>query len=121
MRRDSKQWWKLSKSLMCKMVSKSGIPALRRVDGTWARSSQDKCNLLAESFQQKWILPPAVRNQYSDIPSIDLIADYFIPLRTREAGRFLSSLDSTNATGHDNIGTVVLSLRLLQVYWLSHS
>ena len=38
----------------------------------------------------------------------DLTPDTFIPLRTREAGKFLSSLDPSSATGHDNLGTIVL-------------
>ena len=108
MKRGSKQWWKQSKTLLHKATSNVSIPALRRTNGSWARSSFEKSNLLAETFQSKWILPSVVFNEFSDLPEVDLVPDSFIPLRTREACHFLESLDPASSTGPDLIGTFVL-------------
>ena len=89
-KRGSKQWWKESKKLKHKSSSACGIPALRHSDGvTWARSSTDKAELLSETFQSKWVLPPVQPNVYSDIPTAVCAPDCLLPIRSRKVSKFL--------------------------------
>ena len=62
LRRGSKQWWRLSQNLMNKSSLHSGIPALRKDDGSWCRDPQSKANLLVSTFSSKFHLPPVEFN-----------------------------------------------------------
>jgi hypothetical protein len=108
MKRGSKAWWKLSKTLLHKTTTAISIPALRVVDGSWARSSLDKANLLAETFQKQWTLPDPVENEYSALGVADEVPDDLVPIRARHVGRFLSKLAEHSATGPDGVPSRVL-------------
>ena len=53
----STKYWKLSKSLLHKSTGETAIPALKRLDGTWARSATAKAQEFATFFLSKWIFP----------------------------------------------------------------
>jgi len=90
-RRESKKWWQLSKGLMHKSTSTAGIPALRSANG-WARAASEKANLLADTFQSKWVLPPEVVNELSSLPVVESAPDSLIPIRARHTKSFLKKL-----------------------------
>ncbi len=109
LKRGSKAWWRLSKQLMHKATSHTCIPALRIPNSKeWARSPVEKANLLADTFARKWQLPPPVLNIHSYEPPVVDAHDALIPIRTRRAGTFLSSLHVSSATGPDDISARVL-------------
>ena len=49
----SREWWRISKSLMSLGSSREVIPPIRRPNGTWAKSSTEKGQLFAETFATK--------------------------------------------------------------------
>ena len=52
-----KQWWKLSSELMLKDKSSGSIPPSKDNDGTWAMTPKTKADLLAKTFNEKFVLP----------------------------------------------------------------
>ncbi len=108
LKRGSKQWWKMSKTLMHKTTTPSSVPALKGPDGVWARTAEDKANLLADTFTSKWVLPAQQQNAYSDLLTQDAAPDSFVPLRSRQAQKVLFALDEHSATGPDGIPAKLL-------------
>ena len=49
----SREWWRISKSMMSMGSSTEVIPQLKRHDGTWAKSPSEKAELLATTFAAK--------------------------------------------------------------------
>ena len=89
------------------------MPALKNSEGEWARSSEDKANLLARTFSKKWALPVVSENEYSDIFSMNSVMDSqggFLLLRTRNLLKILKNLDKCSGTGPDLLGTYILKL-----------
>ena len=107
----SKLYWKVSKRLLMRPESCSTLPTLRDNDG-WARTSQEKSNVLANTFSGKWILPPVAHNEYSDIFVANDHASSsqsgFLLLRTRVLKRLLKKLAVDSATGPDLISSRLL-------------
>ena len=107
----SKLYWKVSKRLLMRPESCSTLPTLRDNDG-WARTSQEKSNVLANAFSGKWILPPVANNEYSDILVANDHASSsqsgFLLLRTRVLKRLLKALAVDSATGPDLISSRLL-------------
>ena len=107
----SAKFWKISKKLLRKVDTVSPIPSLKRQDGSWARSDQEKADELADSFKAKWELPATEEiNNYS-LPSIseDSMSGFLL-LRTRYAKTTLQNLKENSATGPDCIGTRFLRM-----------
>ena len=87
----------------------SAIPALRRDDGTWARSPVEKAEELASTFRKKWSLPEFEEiNEYSVLASNIEPVSGFLPLRVRQAIKTLKALKEKSATGTDDLGTIIL-------------
>ena len=105
----STKFWKISKRLLHKPEADAAIPALRRKDGTWARSPSEKAEELATTFRKKWNLPSFEEiNDYS-VPSHDIeSATGSLILRTRHALKTLKQLKEKSATGTDDLGTIIL-------------
>jgi len=110
LKRGSRQWWKISKGLMHKSTSACGIPALKSSSGNWVRSNSEKADLLADCFQQKWMLPPAEPNFYSYIGSPDIANNALLPIRSRHVKPFLAKLDVNSANGPDGVSSRVLRM-----------
>ena len=92
------------------------MPALKNSEGEWARSSEDKANLLARTFSKKWTLPVVSANEYSDIFSMNSVMDSqggFLLLRTRNLLKILKNLDKCSGTGPDMLGTYILKFFIL--------
>ncbi len=64
MRRGSKARWGKERQLQQQKQKPCSIPALKCTGGTWARSSNEKANLLAKTFDDKCYLPDAEENEY---------------------------------------------------------
>ena len=91
-------------------VVKPASSALKRSCGTWAVSSQDKAELFASIFADKFCLPDPVQNEFSDL-SLAIAPeepDRFPRLRVRCARQFLLSLRVDSGTGPDLLPARVL-------------
>ena len=104
----SKQWWKLSKSLRGRGKTGHGVQPLQRSDGTWARTSSDKAELLADTFLSKSELPSESLNEFSPLPPACTAADTFVPVRIRDVKKVLRKLREDSATGPDSVATQAL-------------
>jgi len=76
----------------------------------WARTLEDKANLLKDTFTNKWHLPEAVENEYSALPSALVPPETFVPVRWRAAYTVLRQLARQSATGPDFLPTYILKM-----------
>ena len=107
LRRGSKAWWRLANEIMNRKSGFSGVPALKRDDGNWERSTVGKAALLADVFDARYVLPEATTNAYSWIAGENTRRG-FLPIRLRLALRGLKKLSIDSATGPDGLGARVL-------------
>ena len=106
--RGSRLFWKESKKLLLGTLNKAKVPILK-TPTSWARQPQEKANLFAQTFREKWNLPQLVTNFYSfEASSPSLLRHGLLQLRTRDGRYYLSSLDVTSATGPDGLSTFLL-------------
>ena len=112
----SKEFWKLSKKLLLGANKRTAIPALKysilEDDDTyithWAKTPLEKANLFSSTFRQKWVLPNAECNFYTNSsPARSLPRRGMLQLRSRSAFYYLSHLDPTSATGSDGLSTIL--------------
>ena len=96
------------KSLQGRGKTGQGVQPLQRSDGTWARSSSDKAELLADTFLSKSLLPSESLNEFSPLPPACTAADTFVPVRTRDVKKVLRKLREDSATGPDSVATQAL-------------
>ena len=82
----------------------SGIPALKRDDGSWERTASGKAELLADVLGSRYVLPEATTNAYT-WTAAEHIRTGFLPIRVRMAIRVLRDLSIESATGPDNLGS----------------
>ena len=107
----SREWWRISKSLMSMGSSTEVIPPLKHPDGSWAKSPSEKAELLASTFAAKSHLDDREFNDYATISFNEGAAeqgDDFIPIRRRYTRRVLKELDEHSSTGPDKISARVL-------------
>ena len=107
----SKAWWKRARELMFRQNSNSAIPALR-VNGVWYREAEEKAQVLADTFQSKFVMPAAEVNGYSRLRPLVL------PLPRQELSiesvseesvqRALALLDPQSGTGPDLLPSRIL-------------
>ena len=109
MKRGSKKWWKVAQSLMMKAQSVSSIPPLKRADGSWARDSVAKAEMLSSTFAAKSSLPPVADNEFTrgpllvkDLPGVSIC------FSADDALKVLSTLDQSSGTGPDAMAACVL-------------
>ena len=109
MKASSKQWWKLANSLLRKPSGTSSIPPLKRSDGTWARDSVAKAELLAETFSQKSKLSEANVNEYTPVETYTQLSDDKMQLDDVSLiEKCLLMLDESSGTGPDQLAARVL-------------
>ncbi len=84
------------------------VPALKRDDGNWERTTVGKAVLLADVFDARYVLPEATTNAYSWIAGENTRRG-FLPIRFRLALRVLKKLSIDSATGPDGLGARVLN------------
>ena len=107
--RSSKKWWNLSQALAHKTKAKTGIPPLKREDGSWARQPTEKAKLLLDTFTAKNKLPNEVENAHSTLaPESGCSVSGFLPVRARTATQVLKKLKEDKATGPDKLAAKVL-------------
>ena len=104
----SKQYWSRSRQLMDRKSSTTSVPALKRPDGTWLLSSQEKANHFAEVFAAKCRLPAQAQGAYSEICQAS-VQQSLGPLPDDAlAFEKLRELDVTSALGPDLLPTRLL-------------
>ena len=101
----SREWWKISRSLMSLGGSSEVIPPLKDNAGNWATTASEKANLLADIFKKKTRLDDDVVNEFSAVGASTCSTQNggFIPIRRRYVRRVLSQLDVHSGTGPDGI------------------
>ncbi len=105
----SRGWWKLSGSLLTKATGQENIPPLKRSDGSWAKSSEEKAAELAKTFKSKSALPTVEENEYTALgPPCTAQMPSFLRLRTRTVRKILRELDEFSGTGPDLLPTRIL-------------
>ena len=106
----SREWWRISRSLMSLGSASDVIPPLKSTDGVWATTASEKATLLATKFADKSRLDDVVRNDFSDeFASLgERRSDGFIPIRLRYVRKVLKKLDENSGTGPDRIAARVL-------------
>ena len=88
--RGSKKWWRMAQSLSSKKEKTSSVPPLKRKDGTWAKTGEDKAELLLKTFCEKSGLPDKVTNSFSPLgPFAEARTSDFLVVRSRHATKVL--------------------------------
>ena len=77
----SKQWWKLSGSLMLKANQTSAIPSIQSDDGNWCLSAEDKANAFADTFGSKFVMPAMGNNQFTASLALGNLMSGSLPIR----------------------------------------
>ena len=68
LKRGSKKWWKLSRTILRKPEKTSSIPSLKSpLDGHWVKDDLEKARTFAEVFGGKFKLPVLEENEYSTL------------------------------------------------------
>jgi len=110
LRRGSKQWWRLSRELMCKAPGSSCTPALKDSAGEWVVDAVGKADLFATTFEKKFWLPEVESNEFSPLVPCGDVCSGFLLLRTRCGMKFLQKLRVDSATGPDGLASRILKL-----------
>ena len=84
----------------------ASTPALRGRDG-WVKEPKDKAELFCQTLTAKFVVPPIVPNQYTAIPQVHP-ADQRLLVTDEMAGKALSNLRVSSATGPDGLPTRIL-------------
>ncbi len=110
LKKSSREWWRLSRTLMSRNTSAEVIPPLRASDGSWARTPGAKASLLAQTFAAKCAMEPCECNEFSDMPSPDGVRmnNDFVPIRRRYSHKVLKGLKENSGTGPDRLAARVL-------------
>ena len=108
LRRGSKAWWKVIRSLLGKNVAISSIPSLRGPSGEWVDDAAAKANLLVKTWKDKCKLPRRQYNEYSNLQVITTDAVICKPITPELAKQYLSQLDQASATGPYGIPARIL-------------
>ena len=88
----SKQWWKLSGSLMLKANQTSAIPPIQSDDGKWCLSAEDKANAFADTFGNKFVMPDMEDNQFTATLASENLMSGFLPIRRGAVLKILKAL-----------------------------
>ncbi len=106
--RGSKRWWSLSRELLCKTAPLSTVPPMKTAaNQPWITAPEDKANLLANTFREKWRLPevenflPCEDLGFSEEPNVRM-SEFFL-VRCRWAKRCLRGIKDRKATGPDEL------------------
>lgn len=108
MKPGSKAWWAKEKQLQQQRQKQCSIPALKDADCTWQLEPAGKANLLAKSFGDKFSLPAAETNAYSQVDDVSLNWSDLPVLSVEAAEKTLRALSGDSATGPDVLPTRIL-------------
>ena len=101
--RGSKEWWKLSRSLLGGKESVCSVPPLKLDKDTWAMTAGSKANAFAKHFSGKFAEPVLSPNAYTALDDeVDPQTELKIPEEPVCEG-LLSDLKKNSGTGPDDI------------------
>ena len=109
LRRGSRGWWHLSKTLCCKSC-KASSPPLRSAAGAWVLDPQGKAQFFADEFVSRWSVPEPEINEFTSRRGYNLISATFVPISSRRAKRVLSILRADSGAGPDGVPARVLKI-----------
>ena len=97
----SKKWWKLCSALMVKKNTNCNIPPLQSSDGVWALTASAKAEVLARSFQDKFVLADGMDE---DAPTANgIFKSGYLLVRSRWTFKLLSKLSESSGLGPDRL------------------
>ena len=114
-KRGSKKWWQLNAVLLRRKSKACSIPAMKHESGEWLLDAEDKANLFAITWMQKYVLRAATNAEFP-WPDTDGIQLDNVMLRSRWALKFLLRLDVSKATGPDLLPARILKEVAQQIY-----
>ena len=106
--RGSKRWWSKTNSLLSKTQKECSVPALKDSQGNWVRDALGKADLLASTFESKYVMPDAEENSFSNIAQRFQNVDLDRLPSLAGAMFVLQQLNATSATGPDELPTRIL-------------
>ena len=111
LKRGSKKWWLVAKSLLDSASKRGGIPSLRDENGEWVHDPVHKADMFADMLSKKFVLPAESHDDNFESHSDDdfvLKMSGFVFVRERWVLRELKRLRVDQATGPDDIPTRLL-------------
>ena len=85
------------------------MPPLKRRDGTWAKTGEEKAELLLETLTAKYNLPAPEANRFTGLaPTPPQKTADFLVVRSRHARKVLKNLKEDKATGPDLVASKLL-------------
>ncbi len=105
----SKLWWKKANQLMMKASGSCSIPPLRRPDETWARTADEKAELLSSTFASKSELPVLIENEYTPAEvDLDELPDVHVDVLEASVLSVMGKIRESSGTGPDKVAARVL-------------
>ena len=107
----SKQWWAKSRELLGEEPKSSNTPALKdEATNIWITDPVGKANLLADTFNEKCVLPDREANAYSQLrPTIAFQHVLATPM-VNDAVQILLHLHPSIGTGSDDLPSRILQM-----------
>ena len=105
--RGSKAWWRLSRRLALDNTSVGGVAHLKDQTGEWQKEGKAKADLLAKTFQEKYVLSEGELNEYSDVP-MHRPDGALQGVNIALLGQLLGKLKVDSATGPDLLPSRIL-------------
>ena len=95
---------------MVKKNHPGNIPPLRGEQGTWALTASEKADLLANTFEAKFHLPPSAKTEDHNSEQVNhgIFEHGFLLVRTRSVRKILSTLGENIGTGPDELPSIIL-------------
>ena len=107
-RNGSKQWWCLCRELLSQQAKILSIPALKSSDGKWQYDPLGKAELLAQTFNNKNVLPEPLVNEYSVVEPHHCKQAKLRKLTVDDVTGILGALDESSGTGPDRLPARIL-------------
>ena len=108
LKRGSKQWWAIAKTLMDGATKTAGVPSLKTSDGQWIHEAKEKADAFADMLSSKFVLPADLHPKVTDHRNTPSLMCGFILIRERWVRRELKALRLDQATGPNAISARLL-------------
>ena len=110
LKRGSKKWWSIAKTLMDGAVHRSGIPPLRTAEGDWVQEPKRKADMIADMLMGKCVLPDPSGEETPVKEYREERMSGFILIRLRWVRKKLKALREDQATGPDAVPARLLKM-----------
>ena len=83
LKRGSKQWWSIAKTLLDGATKMSGVPSVKSGDGHWIHEAREEADAFADMLSQKFVLPADLHPEVPVARASPLQMGGFILIRER--------------------------------------